>query len=138
MHRHSPDYWLGLAPPGWAPANWAMGTLAPRVNLSEDDARVVATVELPGVDDKAIQLELANNTLTVWGEKTPDDETRKEGNVFHLMERASGSFRRSIPIPVEVDEATVEATFRNGVLTVILPKVSPERSGQRRIPITGD
>lgn len=127
-------FWRSSAPRAWAPADWNVGTLHPRADMHEDVDKFEITVELPGVDERNIQLVLENNTLTIWGGVAPR-RFEREGS-FHIMERAAGAFRRSIPIPVPINEDAVNASFKNGLLTITLPKVESKELSGKRIPIS--
>lgn len=127
------DLWGGSGPRAWAPDYWSVGALSPRADMHETETGFEVTVELPGVAERNIQLVLENNVLTVWGKAAPRRAERKGS--FHIMERAAGAFRRSIPIPAQVDEDKVEASFRNGLLTIVLPKAEPAEPTGKRIPI---
>ena len=130
MNHDTDDYWHGFGPRSWGPANWDFGALAPKVDVRESDLVVRVTVELPGVEKDDIHLVFADNTLTVRGEKKPTPEERR-GN-FYVMERAYGSFRRSISVPVPVDEQKAQATFSEGLLTITLPKVPAKKRKKAR------
>jgi HSP20 family protein len=104
-----------------------------RLDVKETDKAVEVHAELPGVDEKDVQLELADNVLTIKGEKKQDKQEQDKG--YYLVERAYGSFMRRVPLPVEVDEDKVEARFKNGVLTVILPKSPTVEAKTRKIEI---
>ncbi len=133
MKRHSDDLWQGSGPRAWVPANWDIGVTSPRVDVSEDERELCVTVDLPGVAKNDIQLELVDNTLTIQGERKPSEKERTRK--YYVMERAYGSFRRSIPLPVPVDEQNIKASFNEGLLTVILPKLTPSAPATRQIPI---
>jgi HSP20 family protein len=107
-------------------------TFMPRIDVSETDAEIKVYVEVPGMDEKDIKVMLGNNMLTISGQKEAEKEDKDRR--YHRIERSFGSFRRDIPLPVEVDEEKVAATFSKGVLTVTLPKESNAAHG-RRIPI---
>lgn len=109
------------------------GVLAPRVDLAEDEKTLTVTVELPGVDDKDIDVSLAGDQLSISGEKTSEHESKKEtdGRVLHRMERSYGSFRRTITLPYRVDADQVSADFTKGVLTIVMQKPS-DAIGQRQ------
>jgi HSP20 family protein len=109
---------FGLAPFGMEGNEWA--TFNPRVDIVDSDKEVKVSVELPGMDEKDVDVALARDVLTISGEKRQDKENR--GKNYHRMERSYGAFTRSIPLMCTVDENKAEATFKNGVLTVTLPK----------------
>ncbi len=100
------------------------GTLAPRINVSETGKDMTVTVELPGVEEKDIEVSLSGNQLTVKGEKKSEQEEKKdeEERVFHRVERSYGAFQRTTTVPFEVEPDKVSAAFKDGVLTVSLPK----------------
>lgn len=105
-------------------ANW------PNVELSETDKEIKVTAELPGLDEKDVQVELANGVLAISGEKKT--ETEDKDRLF--SERYYGRFERRIPVE-DVDEDKVSAAFKNGVLTITLPKVPQAQSRVKRIAI---
>jgi HSP20 family protein len=105
-------------------ANWPNG------ELSEIDKEIKVIAELPGLDEKDVQVELANGMLGISGEKKT--ETEDKDRLF--SERYDGRFERRIPVE-DVDEDKVSAAFKNGVLTVTLPKVPQAQSRVKRIAI---
>lgn len=104
---------------------------APSVNVHEDEERLTIEAELPGVNEQDVDVSLEDNLLTISGEKR--EEERREKENFHVLERRYGRFERSFAVGRNVDPSRVEATFRDGVLRVMLPK--PEESRPRRIRI---
>jgi HSP20 family protein len=106
----------------------------PRVDLCETDEALEAKVELPGVAEKDINVEIVDNVLSIRGEKRSE---RKEDDRagFYFLERTFGSFQRSIPLPVEIDPDRVSAVFRDGVLTLTLAKLPEAKSRKKRIAI---
>jgi HSP20 family protein len=116
------------------------GTLAPRVDLSETAKEVTLKVELPGVDEKDIDVSLSGNQLTVKGEKRSEQEEKTDGDggrVFHRVERSFGAFQRVMTVPFDIEPDKVSAEFKNGVLTVTLPKpeVAAEEPQARHIEV---
>ena len=109
--------------------------LSPKIDVAESKDAIEVTAELPGVDEKDVDVTLANGMLTVRGEKkTERDEQDKDKN-WHVMERSYGSFSRAIPLPFHPDPAKVEAKFDNGVLRIRLPKPPEVPSKQQKIEI---
>lgn len=100
---------------------------APRLDVTETDKEVRVTAELPGLEAKDFELDLHGDVLTIKGEKRVETEDKGRG----YSERAYGTFHRTIQLPTEVDVDKVSADYRNGVLTVTLPK-PPEASEQSR------
>ena len=90
--------------------------------------------ELPGVDEKDIDVQLSDNLLTIRGEKRAERKEEKEGD-YRLIERSYGSFARSIEVPFAVEADGVEATFRNGVLHLSLPKPPEAATRTRKIEV---
>jgi HSP20 family protein len=112
----------------------ALGEWAPSMDISETKDSLVAKIEAPGLDEKDIQVALQENLLTIKGEKKHEKEEKDEH--FHRVERSYGAFTRSVRLPVAVDASKVTATFKNGLLTVTLPK-TPAAKGTT-IPIKAE
>lgn len=105
--------------PGWT----ALPSLAewePKVDVSETKDAVIVKAEVPGVDQKDIGLSLQEGVLTIKGEK--EEEKEEKDKHYHRVERSYGAFARAIRLPAAVDSGKVNATFKDGVLTVTLPK----------------
>jgi HSP20 family protein len=102
----------------------------PNVELSETDQLVRVTAEVPGMSEKDVELLMEDGVLTIRGEKKSETEDKDRG----YSERYYGRFERRVALPSNVDEQGVKATFKDGVLTVTLPK-SAEAERGRRIPI---
>ncbi|WP_040619090.1 Hsp20/alpha crystallin family protein [Rhodovulum sp. PH10] len=111
---------------GWTPATW------PSVEIRDADKAIEVLAELPGLDRKDVQIELANGVLTIRGEK----KTATEDKDRLFSERTFGRFERRIPVE-GVDEDEVTAAFDNGVLTVTLPKTAQAQTKVKRIAIDG-
>ena len=109
------------------------GAFYPSIDVKEGDAEIVVKAELPGLDEKDIEVLLADDALTIKGEKKEEKEDK--GKHYYHMERTYGSFHRVIPLPTEVDTSKVEATFKNGVLSVSLPKTAKAKATGRKIAI---
>jgi HSP20 family protein len=122
----------GLEPFGVFREAW--DTFNPRLDAVETDQEVKVSVELPGLDEKDIDVSLTRDLLTISGVKRQEHE--KESRNYFRSERSYGSFKRSIPLPCEVESGTVEAVFRNGVLTVTLPKADDTQT-RRKVAIRG-
>jgi HSP20 family protein len=112
------------------------GPFAPRMDVSEDAKAFTVRAELPGMSEKDIDLSLSGDTLTIRGEKTAEKEDKNRN--YHYSERSYGSFSRSIPLPRQVDAEKVSANFRNGVLTITLPKSSAALAERKKITIQTD
>ncbi len=105
----------------------------PAVDFVESDKTYELTAELPGIDAKELDLALANGILTVKGEKHESKEEEKKE--YYLSERRYGSFQRSLQLPDGVDAEKIDASFANGVLKVILPKMPNAQKNDRKITI---
>jgi HSP20 family protein len=119
---------FGTAPFGF---DWPLspriadGMLKPTLDLSATDKEYTATVEIPGVDEKDVKLEIANDTLTIRGEKKHEKEEKDKN--YYRVERSYGSFQRVLSLPEDADQEGVKATFKKGVLTISMPrKVLPQ------------
>ena len=107
-------------------------SVTPAIDIVEKDKAFEVTAELPGLDARNIELQLSDNVLTVKGEKHEDKEEKTKDR--YVSERRYGSFRRSLQVPGSVDADKIEAAFKNGVLTVTLPKSRKRRRSRRRSP----
>lgn len=121
------------APTTFRPGAWFGGDV--RVDVSETDQEYEVKAELPGVEEKDVDVSLANNVLTIRGEKKSEREEKRKD--YYLSERSFGSFRRDIPLGTDVDEDEVEARFDKGVLTIRLPKSPQAQAMARRIEVKG-
>ena len=104
----------------------------PAMDLVETGDHFVLRADLPGLSEQDVNIELEDNVLTVSGERKAEHEERKEG--YYRVERASGSFSRSLTLPEGVDASAVTAHFDKGVLEVRIPK--PEQRKPRKVAIT--
>jgi HSP20 family protein len=120
MNRLFENFFGGSDLPSWRPLEKRVTTFTPRVDVSETDKEIRVSAELPGMDEKDIDVSLTRDTLTIRGEKK--EEKEEKGKDFYRMERSYGSFSRSVPLPVEVETDKVAASFEKGVLNVTLPK----------------
>jgi HSP20 family protein len=107
-------------------SNW------PSVEVSETGKEIKVTAELPGLDEKDVHVELANGVLAIAGEKRTETEDKDR----RFSERSYGRFERRIAVD-DVDEDKISAAFKNGVLTVTLPKVAQAQAKVKRIAING-
>ncbi len=107
--------------------------LSPRIDVSEDAAEVTVTAELPGIEEKDLELLLADDLLTIKGEKKMESERRDKE--FYRSERVYGSFCRTIPLPAAVEREKTEAVFKDGVLKVRLPKTAEAQKAATKIEV---
>jgi HSP20 family protein len=104
---------------------------APSVDIYETEGELVLSAEIPGVDEKDIEIKVEDNTLTIRGERKFEKETKEEN--YHRIERAYGSFMRSFTLPNYVDQDRIEAQQENGVLKIHMPK--REETKPRKVKI---
>lgn len=103
----------------------------PSLEISETDKELKVSAEMPGLEEKDVEVLLEDGVLTVRGEKRSESEDKER----HFSERYYGRFERSIPIHREIEEDEVSASFKNGVLTITLPKTEQAQSQAKRIAI---
>jgi HSP20 family protein len=123
---------------GLTPSEGTFGEFqfTPRVNVSETDKMIEISAELPGIDPKDVNVSIADNSITIKGEKKAHHEEKDKH--YYRVERSYGSFTRTIPLPTEVDMNNIAATFTQGVLHVSLPKVEGVPKTVKKIPIKTD
>jgi len=132
MNRMFDDFFRGsdLSPfegrGGWR-------TFSPSVDVREDEKEVTVKAELPGMDEKEIEVSLADGALTIKGEKK--DEKEEKGKDYWHRESSYGAFHRVIRLPEGLNMEKVDARFKNGVLTVILPRLEEAKAKEKRIAI---
>ncbi|MCB0359273.1 MAG: Hsp20/alpha crystallin family protein [Bdellovibrionales bacterium] len=106
----------------------------PSVDVEDFEDKMVITAELPGLDQKDIDITLQNDRVEISGEKRFEREEKAE-NGRRYVERSFGSFQRIIPLTAEIDADKVDASFKNGVLHVTLPKADTPESRSRKVSI---
>jgi len=130
MDRLFEDLWRGFDLPMISQHE---GRISPRVDVRETDGAVIVSAELPGLDEKDVDVAFSDGVLAIKGEKRTQHETEDKG--YSYSERSYGTFERRISVGTDILEEKAEAAFSNGVLTVTLPK-SPEAKNQaKRIAI---
>jgi HSP20 family protein len=118
-----------------APFSW--GTSMPAVDVIDKGKEVQVRAELPGMDEKDIDVRLSEDTLTIRGEKKEEREEREEGN-YYVSERRYGSFQRSFRVPEGIDPDKVDANFQKGILTITLPKTPEAQQKAKKIEVKGE
>jgi len=109
-------------------------TFAPPVDVYEDEHNVTLKIEVPGIDEKDIDVRIENNTLTVHGERKFEKEEKEEN--YRRVERQYGSFTRTFTLPTTVDGEKVEANYDKGVLKIHLPKKAEAKPKQIKISVS--
>ena len=110
------------------------GTFSPRMDIKETKGALTVTAELPGMNQKEIDVSVHDGVLTISGEKKVGKE--EKGTDYHYIERSYGCFSRSFSLPDTVETEKIEATYKGGVLTVTLPKTAKVVEQSKKIPIT--
>ena len=127
---------LGQVFGGDMPTSANGGSWLPAVNVEESGDAIVLTAEVPGMTRDDIEIDLENNVLTIHGEKAHESQEGGEEKKYHVWERRYGSFQRSFTLPRTVRPDDISAEYRNGVLTVRMPKAAEAKT--RKISIGGE
>ena len=110
-------------------------SFAPAVDVYEDEHKVALKIEVPGIEEKDIDVRVENNTLTVTGERKIEKEEKEEN--YRRVERQYGSFTRTFTLPTTVDAEKVEASYDKGVLKIALPKKAEAKPKQIKVNVGG-
>jgi len=132
VNRLFDDFFIGFDLRSFAAMERA-GEFTPRVDVRENEKAFTVTAELPGMDEKDLDVMLSADSLTIKGEKKHEKEEKSES--YYRMERSYGSFHRVIPLPQEIDVKKVEASFTKGILTVNLPKTARAKEKTKKVPV---
>jgi HSP20 family protein len=119
---------------GWPSTEAQPGVMAPSIDVSETETELKIEAELPGVDEKDVEVVVSDNVLTIKGEKKTETEEKKKD--YHLIERSYGSFTRSLTLPFAVQPDQAKATFKKGVLTITLPKPPEVKAKAKKIAVS--
>jgi HSP20 family protein len=111
-------------------------SFAPAVDVYEDEHDITLKIEVPGIDEKDIDVRIENNTLTVHGERKIEKEEKEEN--YRRIERQNGSFTRTFTLPNTVDSDSVSATYEKGVLKVKLAKKAEAKPKQIKVNVSGE
>lgn len=109
------------------------GVLKPTLDVSAEEKVYAVTVEVPGVDEKDITLELVNDTLNIRGEKKQEKEEKDKD--YYRVERSYGSFHRMLSLPEDADQESINATFKNGVMKISIPRKALPKTETKKIEI---
>ncbi|HLE21981.1 MAG TPA: Hsp20/alpha crystallin family protein, partial [Vicinamibacteria bacterium] len=103
-----------------------LGAWAPRIDVYEKGDNIIIDAEIPGLKKEDIEVTVENQMLTLRGEKKETKEVKRDG--FYQSERFYGKFQRAVALPAAVDESKIEATYKDGILTVTMPKSEEARA----------
>lgn len=131
MNRLFDDFKMGFAFPH--PTFEFLGDFHASIDMKDTDKDVVVTAELPGVEMKDINISMKDNMLVLTGEKKQEKEEKEKS--YYRMERSYGSFYRALELPCEVDKEAIDAVYKDGVLTVTLPKNKEVLTNEKKITV---
>jgi HSP20 family protein len=126
MNRLFDDVWSGFGTPA---ANVQNAIAAPRVDVQEDDTNLFVQADLPGLSENDVEVTYDDGVLRIAGEKTAEQTDGKRQT--HVTERAYGRFERQIPLGRQVNEDKIDASFKDGVLTITLPKAAEKETTKK-------
>jgi HSP20 family protein len=132
MNRLFDEFFEGR---GLAPWGERVGAFVPKVDVNETDGEYTIDAELPGMTEDEIDVSVTDEGVLLQGEKKHEEKKTEGGRTY--TERSSGSFQRLIPLPAAVDPEKADATFKNGVLTLSLPKLPEPEQPRRTIEVKG-
>ena len=134
MNRAFSDFWRAFDAPMSDIAGFGgNGHAMPPLDMRETDKAVEVVVELPGIDERDLDVSVADGVLAIRGEKQHEEKTEKKG--YMLRERSFGRVERVAPLPPGLDLGAAKAAFKNGVLTVTIPKTAEAQSAVKRIAV---
>ncbi|MCE5244904.1 MAG: Hsp20/alpha crystallin family protein [Syntrophobacteraceae bacterium] len=116
-----------MAQPDW---------LKPHLDVAATEKEYTISAELPGVDEKDVQIELLEDTLVIRGEKRQEKEEKEKS--YYRVERSYGSFQRTLSLPEDADSSGIGAAYRNGLLTITIPRKSKPGAAAKQIPIRNE
>jgi HSP20 family protein len=130
MHRQMNNLFDGFfndfQPAKWLGDDWGGKALSPNFEVAETDKEIKVAAELPGMEEKDIDITLDGNVLTIKGEKKAEKEEKTKDR--HISERRYGSFQRSFSLPDNLEKENIKAGLKKGVLEIVLPKTEEAKS----------
>ena len=117
----------------FAPANFIGGEVFPKIDIHEDERAVYVKAEIPGLDEKDLNVTLKDNTLTIAGEKKEEKEEEDKKRNYYYCERSFGTFSRTVVLPEGIKADEITANYKNGILDIELPK--GEKARPRKINV---
>lgn len=136
LHELFDSFFEDFGSPQWMtrrPIEHGARELSPSFDVTESADAVQVLAELPGLDEKDIEVTLDGHTLIVRGEKRQDKEEKKK--TYHLVERSFGQFQRVVPLPQGIDKDKIKAKFSRGVLDITIPKTEEARAERKKISV---
>lgn len=131
--HHRMDHLLDefFSPATWSGSNLSLWNLDPAVDVYENNDNIVIQAELPGLEKKDIVVDVKDRVLTLKGERSSDHEVKQEN--YYQRERTFGKFERSFTLPIDIDPEKIDATYKNGVLKITIPK--PEEQKPKQVTV---
>jgi HSP20 family protein len=136
MEREFEDFFrrpFSMMMPSWWPVPKMPEVASPAVDIFEDNGNVVVKAEMPGMTKDELDVKIADNVLTISGEKKKEEKVEKQN--YFRMERSYGSFTRSFSLPSDVQTDKIKAQFRDGVLEITIPKTAEAMKKQKKVKI---
>jgi HSP20 family protein len=133
MRREMDRFWDSFFEVGSRRRTEEGGEWFPSLDVSETKSDIVVKAELPGLDPKDIDISLSDGSLTIKGERKQEKEEKEED--YHLIERSFGTFTRMVRLPKEVKKDKISASYKNGMLKVILPKAEEAKAKEVKIKV---
>ena len=138
MNRLFDDVFSGFGLPSVLGPALRQMPATPKIDVSETDNEIQVTAELPGIDQNNVEVLLEDDRLIIRGEKKEEREEDDKERNYHFRERVQGAFSRTLPLPFAPDPNQVKAEFKNGVMTITIPKPQEVKQKQHRIEVQKD
>ena len=138
MNRLFDDVFGGFGLPNLLAPPLRQMAMAPKIDVSETDNEIRVTAEMPGIDQNNVEVLLEDDRLIIRGEKKEEREEDDKNRNYHVRERVQGAFSRTLPLPFTPDPNQIKAEFKNGVMTITIPKPQEVKQKQHRIEVQRD
>ncbi len=133
LWRRPSPFWAGAFPSFFRRTTGQGMTWAPRMDVYEKDNTLIVKADLPGLKNEDVQVELDDGGLVIRGASAAEGEIKEEN--YYRMERSLGTFYRRLPLPFAVEPDQIQATMRDGVLEVRIPRPAEQKGEAKRIPV---
>ena len=138
VNRLFDDAFSGFGLPSFIGPALRQMPAAPKIDVSETDNEIHVTAEMPGMDQNDVEVLLEDDRLIIRGEKREEREDKDKNRNYHIRERVQGAFSRTLPLPFAPDPSQVKAEFKDGVMTITIPKPQEVKQKQHRIDVQKD
>lgn len=132
INRLFENFWSDSFLPASSENLWK-NSFEPKINVVENEKEIRVEAELPGLEEKDVEVTLQDNSLIIKGEKKDTKENKSDN--YHVYESSYGSFYRSIPLPSGIDTNKIDAVYKNGVMKITVPKTEEAAKKQKKIEI---